>query len=254
MNSLINFNIQNENEALQVINQLNEQSIYDILTTNINRKYSPYQQLPMPSLVNMIETTMKVTMMNYPDDAQNIMESKQQLYGHINDIIADAFQLELTIPDDTEDLYSFSAALDDFFVCNFTNYLVMFFSNFIYKEKTNLYNEVGLAEKRKKKDSSIIYGKRMYSNTKLAIITAFIGEVIDAVCGYDIDIYTIFNTVCYPQVAQYISSFVKCKTDFFKDYYVSMLTNPYTRTTIVSSVRLALHNMAVNVSTDNLIK
>ena len=50
MNSLINFNIQNENEALQVINQLNEQSIYDILTTNINRKYSPYQQLPMPSL------------------------------------------------------------------------------------------------------------------------------------------------------------------------------------------------------------
>ena len=241
------YNIHVENEAIKVLSNLNEDSIYDIVTSNLRQTPSfNLMMLPVPNLINMLDQNFKQTLVEYPESVNEINEYRNTIYITIMNIIKEWYQLEFNIPEDTINLYSYAYYLYDFFVNNFKNNVIIFFSNYIYKEKNNIYTALELSSKKKQKSSSVAYGKKVYSNTKITAINAFIDIVLDDLTIQDITFEDIISNVYTdPLVVQFILGFVANKTDFFKTYYASLLQNPISRSSLISNVRLQIHNYAV---------
>ena len=143
------------------------------------------------------------------------------------------------------DLYSAAFYLYDFFVANFNTNLITFFYNYIVRERAEIYDALNLVEFRKNKDSSTIYGKKIYKDIKIAIINANIDRVIQYICGFDIRLSDIFSIV-YAQkdLAYFMSTLVGDAGDFFNKFYVEIL-NSAIRPILITNIRLAIQNSAI---------
>lgn len=240
------YNIHVENEAIKVLSNLNEDSIYDIVMNNIRQIPNFNLITPVPNTVAMLEQNFKQTIVLYPESIQEVFEYKTVIYKKIIQIIQEYYQLEINIPEDANDLYSYAYYLYDFFVNNFKNNVVLFFANYIYKEKNNIYTALELSSKKKQKSSSIGYGKKVYANTKITAINAFIDTVLDNLTIQDITFEDILSNVYSDSnIVQFILSFVGHKTDFYKTYYASLVLSPVSRSSLISNVRLTIHNYAI---------
>ena len=149
-----------ENELAIVLSHYESDYVYDIVKSQIqSTANSSFIALP-PNVVGAWEQNFKAIMDQYgAEGSTKIQEVRQETYREIIDIICESYGLNFTISD--VDMYSAAYALYDFFVCNFSNHMVDTFSNYIYREKNNLYDAMGLADLKKNKDSGTIYGKKV---------------------------------------------------------------------------------------------
>ena len=236
------FDIQTENELSEVLSHYNSEFIFSIVTENLKSRFSRLPLIQLPNAVAEWEQNFKAIISTYGSE-EMIYNVRNSTYEEIIDLICKEFNLNFTI-DDSIDKFSAAYYLYDLFVCKFFDHLVSFFVNFIYKERSSLYDAFGLSELKKNKDVSTIYGKKVYKDIKIAVIVANIDMVISQVCSMDIPFHSVISTIFgnNSNLAKYYMSLISANTDFFEKSYVSVL-NSDIRPEIVTAIRFKLHEL-----------
>ena len=178
------YDISTEFNFTQMLEHFDSNYIYDILTDkleNINYTSSMIQ----PNIIGSFESNFKIMQEKYSGDSANINLVRQEMYNSIINILCNKFGLEFNDQDPNIDLYSAAFYLYEFLVCKRNDIMINFFTLFIVNNKDSLYNALNLDEYKKNRDSSAIYGKRIYDDTKFAIISANIQKVINHIATMD---------------------------------------------------------------------
>lgn len=240
------FNITTENELAEVLSHYDSEFVFSIIDEALKSRFLTVPVVAMPNVVGAWEQNFKAIQNQYGSDSHSeVLRVRDETYREIIDIICKEFKLSFTV-DDSVDVYSAAFHLYDLMVCNFTSNMISFFANFIYKERANLYESLGLSEMKKNKDSSTIYGKKIYKDIKLAVINANIDIIINQVSTMDIPFYSIIGTVCgnNSELKKYFLSIISAESDFFQNTYLPVL-NSDIRPDIITGIRFKLQEIAI---------
>lgn len=244
-------NIVTENEVAVVLSHFSSDFVFSIVKNALENRFDVPPFIGPSNVVAAWEQNFKTIIARYDssESTQQVTQVRNDTYREIIDIICKEFDLSFTISDNV-DLYSAAFYLYDFFVCNFSTHLIDFFTNYIYRERNSLYESLGLSEVKKNKDSSTIYGKKIFKDIKLAIINANIDMVVGQIGSFDIPLTYIFNTAIQDKlVANYMCNLVSENTDFFKISYVRiLLTN--IRPAYITSIRFKLQEFSTGLESD----
>lgn len=246
------YNIATESELAEVLSHYSTDFVFSIVNEAIKNRLNSVAVIAPPNVIGAWEQNFKAIMIRYCGDGNNdvkqrVMRVREETYTEIINIICNTFSLNFTI-DDNVDLYSAAFYLYDLLVCGFSSNLVDFFSKFIYKERASLYETLELAEKRKNKDSSTLYAKKIYKDMRLAIINANIEMVIDQILEIDIPFETIISTIYgyNSKLKQYMLSIISEKEKFYERNYVFAMKQPDIRPELMTSIRIGLLNEAAS--------
>jgi hypothetical protein len=240
------YNINTENEIASVLSHFNSEFIFDIIRDNLEKKFN-YSTINAPNIVISFEQNFKQIMSIYQTNLDEINAVRIATYKEIINIICKSYNLQFNDSDDI-DYYSAAMYLYDFLVANFSNYMELFFANYIYKERNAIYDALNLGNMKKNKDSSTLYGKKTYKDIKLAIINANLEYVIQNICVYDIDLHTVLSNI-YPDknIVNYISNIISPIYDFFKTAYVSVLQSDI-NAMVLSNIRFKIQNLSIDTN------
>lgn len=242
ISNFLTYNINTEGEIARILSHFDSEYIFDIIRDNLNQR-SNYTAISAPNIVSSFEQNFKLIKDQYQTDIDQIERVRVQTYKEIIDIICKEYNLQFNETDDNLDYYSAAYYLYDFLVANFSNYLVFFFANYIFRERNSIYEAFGLADLKKNKDNSTVYGKKIYKDIKFAMITANVDFIIDNICNYDISLYTILETV-YPDknIINYINYLISPIDDFYRNHYVRIL-NGDEKSIYLSNIKIKLHEI-----------
>lgn len=225
--------------------------IVDLINNALEYKYRPYNA--PPPTINAIEDHFKLAIAYCTDDVQRdkTLATREETYKEIVKNICLYYNLSYNINQD-QDIYSCAHFVYEFFIRNFTKNLCDFYINYILNNTTYLYDYLNLHLKKKDKDSATIYGKKIYTDPKLAIIHANITEVLDNISVFDITLEDLFdNTISDDKkVSDFLLSILSDNGNVFRDYFTIYLSNPNTRADVITNIKLKLQEYATN---NNLI-
>ena len=239
------FNVITENELAEVLSHYNSEFIYSIVDEAMKARFLSVPIISIPNVVGAWEQNFKAIKARYGSDSTDeVIRVRNETYTDIINAIFKEFGLDFTI-DDTVDLYSAAFHLYNLFISDFTSNMISFFANFIYKERNNIYESLELSEMKKNKDTSTIYGKKVYKDIKLAIINANIELVIDWICSTEIPFHNIVGVIYgnNSELKRYILSIVSSNEDFFNNVYMPIIKSSI-RPDIITAIRFKLQEIA----------
>lgn len=240
------YNVATENELAVVLSHYDSEFIFSVVDEAMKNRFLGVPISAMPNVVGAWEQNFKAIQAQYGSDSHaEVIRVRNETYNEIIDSICKEFGITFTI-DDTVDVYSAAFHLYNLFVCNFMSNMTTFFANFIYKERASIYESLGLANLKKNKDSSTIYGKKIYKDIKLAVINANIDMVISEVCGMDILFHNIIGTICgnNSELKRYYLTIISANQNFFNTSYVPIL-NSDIRPDVITNIRFKLQEIAM---------
>lgn len=240
------YNIATENELAVVLSHYNSNFVFSIVDEAMKARFLGVPLSAVPNVVGAWEQNFKAIKAQYGMDShEEVLRVRNETYREIIDTICKEFRLNFTI-DDTVDLYSAAFHMYDLFVCKFTECMVAFFANFIYRERSALYDNLGLTNFKKNKDSSTSYGKKVYKDIKLAVINANIDMVVSAVCSMNIDFQNVLSTIygTNSELRRYISTIISTGPDFFARAYNPVLASDI-RPDVITAIRFKLQEIAI---------
>ena len=232
------YNIESEREIYNALAQFSPDFVMDTIKFKIEDRFNNYQ-VSNPNLPSAWEQYFKQLMNNYPSHQQELEGVRNQTYQDILAIIAQYGNFNI-LWDNINDIYSVAFYAYDFFIANFNNYLVQFFTNFIIREKNGIYESLHLADRKRSKDSSTIYNKKFECNAKLAIINANLDYVIDNITNFDIGFHVILENIYgNNEITKLLSNVFLPITDFYQDNYVPVITSNL-KPIIITNIRMAI--------------
>ena len=131
--------------------------------------------------------------------------------------------------------------------------MVNFFVSFIINNKDSLYNALNLDAIKKNKDSSLMYGKKIYADQKYILISANIEKVIKYISSLDIRLVNIFqSTYTNPEIVMFLDNAFADRGNFFNAYYCSIINRPEELPIVITNIRLQLQRMVGNINSDSI--
>lgn len=240
----LEYTITSENEIASILSKFNSEYLLDVIRNNLANKYVQHPSVLAPNIVGSFEQTFKFLQNTYVSDVDNILATREETYKTIINIICSEYNL---IFKDTGNLDYFSIAhlLYDALVGNFVKYITSFFANYIYKEKNALYDLLNMESLKKSKDTSTIYGKKLYKDIKLAILNANIEMVVDSMSTFDITFEQIISSIYFNNraIVNTILYNVSPIGDFYKDFYCGAFYQSEFRSSIITNIRLSIQNI-----------
>lgn len=236
------YNITTESELASVLSHFDSNFIFNIVKDNIANKYIKVYT-DNPNIVISLEQNFKQIKDYYNRDSDQIEQVRQDTYFEIIDIICKEYGLQFNASPDI-DLYSAALYLYDFLVANFSNYVAKFFAEFLYKERNMIYDSMNLASFKKNKDSSTLYGKKLYKDVKAAVINANLSYVLRNMVHYDITLDDIINIVYpYKDIVTFINTLITPTVDFYRVFYLGAFSSEY-GSVILSNTRFEIQRLA----------
>ena len=209
--------------------------------------------LIQPNIIASFEENFKLMREQFPGDESNINAVRIRVYTEIIQILCAKFNLQFNEIDDTIDLYTAAFYAYDFLVCNRNNIMVNFFVSFIRNNKDSLYNALNLDAIKKNKDSSLMYGKKIYADQKYILISANIEKVIKYISSLDIRLVNIFqSTYTNPEIVMFLDNAFADRGNFFNAYYCSIINRPEELPIVITNIRLQLQRMVGNINSDSI--
>lgn len=246
------YSITNEAVASIVISRFDFDFILGILEDNMNRRLD-ILQLELPNLVAITDNNFRLLYNINPESntfPMEVNEERTKIYKCIIDIICSRHNLHF-VDNGEVDYCSIAYFMYDFFIGRFRKYLIDFFTLYIYKERNDIYNGFDLSSLKKNKDSSTLYGKKMYKNQKLAIINANLEQVIYGMASFDISFADILNIVYdNKNIVKFMCDHIVPNGNFFRDVYISLIQHQQFKNDLITSIRLSLHNLACTTNND----
>lgn len=238
------FNVGTENELAEVLSHYNSDYVYSVLDTLMKKRFVEVPLIPMPNIVAAWESNFKSIMATYGSDHQEIMRVRNETYKEIIDMICKEFGINFTI-DDTIDIYSAAYHIFNLMVANFADNMATFFANFIYKERSSLYESLNLGDLKKNKDSSTLYGKKLFKDIKLVVLNANIDMVVKEISAMDIPFYNIISNIygANSELTKYFVTIISAGNEFFQKSYLPVLESDI-RPEIMTSIRFKLQAIA----------
>lgn len=234
------YSILTEAEVSAILNNFDEDMIYDIVETSLHNKYRDYNQ-NLSNIVASLESIFKEQMAQYGISELN--QRRLTLYNNIIQQLCKFHNLEFN-EFENMDYYSAAFYLYDFLVARFSENITTFIINYVIREQESLYSLLNI-DSKKSKDSSSMYSKKIYkTNPKLAILHAYLNDVIDHICSFDIDLLYLLDTIYFgnKQVSSYISTIITEQDgEIFKKYFVPFI-QAY-KPIVITNVRLGLQEM-----------
>lgn len=240
------YNVATENELAEVLSHYSSDFVFSVVDDAMKKRFQSVPIIAMPNVVGAWEQNFKAIIAQYGETSINeVSRVRDETYREIIDIICKEFGLNFTV-DDTVDLYSAAFHLYNFLVSGFIDNMTSFFANYIYRERSNIYEALRLADNKKNKDSSTIYSKKVFKDTRLALINANIDIVIQYVCSMDIPFYIIVQTIFgfNSEMSKYFTTIVSsASNNFFNTVYFPVL-NCDIRPEVITGIRLRIHDFA----------
>lgn len=243
--SNLEYRIATNNELATVLSRFNTNFILEIISDNLKRKYQPYNPFT-PNTVEALEQRFKLTIQEYPDAADEIGGVRIQTYKDIINIICSHYNLKF-LDSDSIDYYSAAYYIYELLVSGFFQNVVQFYCEYIIKEKSAIYDLLNLSLQKRNKDSSTLYGKKVFKNQKIATIYANINDVIYNMQGFDIAFDAVLNKIYIGDrkpMIPYIESLVVPGNDFYKDVIIPYVFNDEIHSIILTNIRIGLQQMA----------
>ena len=239
------FSVATENELSEVLSHYSSEFIYSIIEKAMKSRFEGLPIIAMPNVVGAWEQNFKAIIAQYGEGSTSeVYRVRYETYQEIIKTICNEFGLYFTI-DDNVNLYSAAFHLYELFVSKFTDNMTAFFANYIFKERDAIYDSLNLAELKKNKDSSTIYGKKVFKDIKLAIINANIDMVISQISAMDFPFHTIIMSIygANSEMARYILSIISADNDFF-DRTCLRILNSDIRPEVITNIRFRLQELA----------
>lgn len=220
LNQNSTYNIVTNHEVSTVLSRLSSDEIIDTIKTINSNKYRYYTGMAGSSnIVNSYEIYCKNCKLTYPDQSNEIMNTRNETLTDIIDTLLKLYNLSWIAADNTEDIYSIAFYLYDLLIDNFNNYIIGFFIRYTTREKygiSNMLENMGIAVNNKKiKDLSTIYSKSIYNHdedNKMAYIHSNMDIVLSNIISFDItfeqfiaDAYAYYNI---PHIGRLITQMV----------------------------------------------
>lgn len=230
-----------EYEVSEVLEHFNSQYIFDVITEKISNRFnlSMIMSASNPNIVLAFEDNFKRCMAVYPADINNIKEVREETYEEIVDIIAKAYGFTVNFIEGI-DMYWYAYQLYDFFVCNYANYIATFFAKYIYNNRVDIYNAFNLDAVKKVKEGAIAYGKKVFNDSKLAVILTNIVYVVNGMVSFDITFETILNYIYGNiNIVQPLLASLTFPYDVYKQLFYNSVSPDY-QPMLITNIRLAL--------------
>lgn len=239
----LTYNITAENEVASILSHFETDFVLDIIKDSMEKKYN-YNYISSPNVINALDMNFKQIEDYYKKDVDLIRLTKIQTYKEIINLICREYNLNY-IDNENLDYYSAAYYLYDFFVSNFCNYLIGFYTDYIIKNSNDLYNSFNLAAMKKNKDSSTLYNKKIYKDPNLAIINANLEYVILNMGQLDISLDQILmSTYKNYDIVNFILSFTRQYDNFFKNQYIKPFYNDI-KPMLLSSIRIEIQKLSL---------
>lgn len=234
------YNMVAEGEIAELLSRFNSNYIMDVIDTNIKNRFAFNQAISNPNIVGSFETNFKGMISNFPNDGDNIISIRQETYLTIINKICDSFNLQYI--GEEPDAFILAYNMYDIFVSGFSKNVINFFASYIYRFRSELYNNMCLDRYKKSKDSTTNYLRKAFDDVKeIDIIISRIKEVIYYISGFDIDLYT-FLSFNYPRdICDYIYVNIAPLGNIFKEDICKVLMYP----SILTEIRIAIQNIIV---------
>lgn len=237
------YNISNEFTITELLSHFDSDIILDIMKDKLDNIKS-YSSIPESNIILSFEENFKLMKDQFSGDELNINIVRDRVYKDIISILCDRFNLQFAFDDETIDIFTAAYYAYDFLVCNYNSIMVNFFTSFIINNKDSLYTTLNLDAYKKNKDSSTLYNKKMYADTKYITINANIEKVINYISSIDISISNIFqSTYTNLEVVDMLNNSFADKDNFFKQYYCSILSKPELLPIIITDIRLNMQKI-----------
>lgn len=236
------YQVNAERDITVILSKFNTNFIYDCIENALAANNSTQFIMTNPNLVRSLEENFTIMQQNFPDDKNNILACREETYLEIISYLCGKFNLSFN-PSDEVDLYSVAYYLYDFLVANYLKYITLFFSNFILKEKNNLYKSLNLD--RFKKSSNINYGKKIIKDPIISIIIVQISYILDQLMTFDFSFENIVNVVySNNDISRFITSLFS-DNEYFYNFYKNDINNSYIRPNLITIIRLYIQDTAI---------
>lgn len=237
------YTISTEKDIATLLSTFNSQYIFDIIQDHLRNKFDNTFFLTKPNVVMSFEQTFKNLEDQFPMDRNNILDTRYTTYMQIIEILLNEYKFSIRT-DDNFQPYTVAYYMYDFFVSNFARYIAIFFANYLYQERTNIYNYFNLEEFKKNKDSTTIYGKKIYNDTTLAVINANLIYILDNMASFDITFETIIKYIYKdPAIENCLLSCISPIEDFYKNFYCAAFKDKSLRPLYITYTRLEFQKM-----------
>lgn len=250
MSNNTEYDIVTNAEVTSVIAHFSEEMILDVLEKNLSTRNSFIQK---NNLVFSLEQDFRKCLEYYPAYSDQIQEKRFDIYQSIIERICNYYGLKTVETSNTDDIYAQALFLYSFFISNFTNNIVAFFTNYIIREKNSLYELMENDLSIRNKDFNTAISKKIYKNlnAKLIAIHANLDYVVDNICAFDIDFSTfVQNVLCdNVQVSNYLRMVVTDEDDNLFVTHIVPFVNQ-NKPMILTYIKLNLQTMAGSETAD----
>ena len=250
-----------EEEVKSILTHFNSGYVLNLVSSHLNDRYNPLETIVRPNIVSSFEQTFTDLKQEYPSDVGNIEKVRLEVYDDIIKMISNACNVRFVIQDEY-DLYNSLYLMYDLFISNFCKNIVRFLSQYIYVNRNELYNALGLNNIKKDRDAESIYIKKKYEDPVMSAIISKITNVLYYISGIDIS-FDQYVMALYPeqQSSIILSTVVPNDPYIFKNQFCNIMNSPATINTIrvellknvISNAQMAQYNdQAANIDKKDL--
>lgn len=243
------YNIKSETGLARILTYFDSTYVMGIMDDNLRNADIQFSALPKPNIVNSFEDNFKAILIEYPEEKDQIMATRESVYYEIIAKLSNHFSFEFK-PSVDMDIYAITYLLYDFYVANYNPYLIKLLTEYIIKEQDAIYISYNLDQFRKDKDVSTITNKSLFESSHMAIICSHIDYVLNNITGIDFPIENILNVIYNYNQTQVnaILQHISPKFDLFKVYYTRLFNNPDTKVDIITAIKWELMKRCSNGS------
>ena len=233
--NLLLSSINTDRDLASILDQFSEDSIESIIVESLKYKFAPYADRK-PNLPYVINNHFIGIRNNYTGSDHDTINTKEyNTYLVIINKICEAYNLQLINEVPYESAYSLAYALYQILISEFTDRLLLFYSNYIFANRDNLL--AAIPDDQKVPRSS--YTKKMYSDPKIIDLYENMDKAMDLVASLDFELVTILEFLSDKPTAEFICNFIADVSNLYKNHIASYVRNQITRTDMLTSIKIS---------------
>lgn len=235
------YELQSDNQLASILVQFDSDYAMNVIEDTLTQMFNRFDTLPKPNIVKAFKQTFQQLYTAYPYDQEQISAKEKEMYRDVILSVSKKYGFQFIENEDT-DLYLAAMFIYDFFVSNFNNYLVSFFSRFLYEERDNIYSTFNLEQLKLNKDMSSNYGKAVFGqDNALLVITANLPLVLSYIKNMEVNDNTVYS-YAYGNDFNIVNLFLSQITNGIPLFvlYNQLINNDILRGDIITLVRLKM--------------
>lgn len=240
MNENMMYNsIDTDRELAIILSKFSDQFITDMIVESLNYKFRPFANR-MPNLPYVLKLQFRDIVEHCSIETDEVVEKEMEIYQNIVQLVCQYYGLQVTTDIPDEQLYSFVYLLYQIFVCEFSDRMLAFYSNYISMNSDQL---LGMIPDDKKSQTRSTYTKKMYSDHTIVGVYENMDTIMDIIASMDIPLYQLLVFLSDENSAQFLCSYIADTGDVYKNHFASYIRDPITRTDISTTIKIRFMNL-----------